>query len=171
MVSVGPAIIKEKNCARVRVKIDACDELHELGLQVSARSCQISYIPATTSGLKLTSWMFDGRKEKDCLFAPIKMAGIVTCSSWISRGIEQRRCCGDTLGNISLVRNLPATYKPSSSKESEAVLASTGCPMSSLAMRSWGIRTASSSTRARIAASGGAQRRTTRRASATSATT
>ena len=104
--SVGPTIIKEKDCARVRAKIDACDELHELSLQVSARSCQISYIPAETNGLKSSSagCLTGASRRRTVALAPIKVAGIVTCSSWISRGIEQRRCsedqCGDTLAKI-----------------------------------------------------------------------
>ena len=60
------------------MQIDACDELHALGLQVSAGSFQKSYIPGKTRGFKLSSWVFDGRKEKDCLLAPMKVAGKLT---------------------------------------------------------------------------------------------
>ena len=67
-------------------------------------------IPAKSSGLKLISWVFDGRKEKDYRLAPIKVAGIVTCSSWISRGIESEDAAATSVVThlpTSLVRNLP----------------------------------------------------------------
>ena len=45
------------------------EEQHELGVQGSAESCQMSLIPAKASGFKLSSWVFDGGIEKDCLHA------------------------------------------------------------------------------------------------------
>ena len=49
--------------------------------------------------------------EKDCLLAPVKEAGIGTCSSWISRDNKLRliqRLVAAELAK-SLVRNLPIT--------------------------------------------------------------
>ena len=76
---------------RLSVQIDAREEQHELSVQDSAGSCQMFLIPAKskTSSLQLSSWVFDGGMEKDCLYAAVKVEGIGTCSTWISKDQEQ----------------------------------------------------------------------------------
>ena len=73
----------------------------------------MSLIPAKASEFKLSSWVFDGRVEQNCLHAPVKVAGIGTFSSWIYRDQELRRhqqAVATDLPN-SLVGNSPAAYR------------------------------------------------------------
>ena len=60
----------------------------------------MSLIPAKPSGLKLSSWLFDGRVPKDCGYAPIKVVGTGTCCSWISISTKDQEqiCISDQCG-------------------------------------------------------------------------
>ena len=69
-------------------------------------------IPANTSGLKLSSWVFDAHMEKDCARVRVKGAGIGTCSSWVS--MENKlsnilRPVAEALPNL-LVKKKPALW-------------------------------------------------------------
>ena len=77
----------------------------------------MSLIPAKTSGLKLSSWVFDGRVPKDCGYAPIKVAGALAPAprgSLNTKYQEQRRISDQRVAAglaKSLVVHLPATYR------------------------------------------------------------
>ena len=82
----------------------------------------MSLIPAKTSGLKLSSWVFGGRVPKDCGYAPIKVAGTGTCSSCISKDQEQKRSVAAELAE-SLVRCPFTHWLPPITRVKEKALA------------------------------------------------
>ena len=51
--------------------------------------------------------VFDGGIDKDCGYAPVKVAGTVTCSVWIAKDQEQR-CISDPV-STELAKSLWVT--------------------------------------------------------------
>ena len=121
--------------ARLSVQFDAPrEEVCEVGVQVSARSCQMSLSPVTTaktSGLKLSSWVFDATIAKDCGYARVKVAGTDTCSSaWISMDQEQRHIsdqCGGWACEIFSKKFTRYSYLPSTTYQRRCFLQVYGC--------------------------------------------